>query len=188
MNKNDLYKILHKKSIKQDNELIANRNKKLINMNPQECTKYLRQKINSFEENMLREKKKGDLSVSFYLNNIVELYKNLYNRLIFEPNFINEFKETITNEEMFGKKLREIEINNMLKMDHAQFVRIHQEYIQIIQEILEKESKFKYWSFPINREHLEKELLEEKDILSKLEKNPNYINKIKESLKNQLNY
>ncbi|TKJ47716.1 hypothetical protein CEE34_02490 [Candidatus Aerophobetes bacterium Ae_b3a] len=59
-------------------EFIKNRNKELMNMNVPECIKYLQGKIDWYEEIMLRERKKGNLGGSFFMNNNLELYKNFY--------------------------------------------------------------------------------------------------------------
>lgn len=59
-------------------------------MNEQECIKHLQRKIESYEESMLREKEKGNFRVLFYLNNNLELYKNLYDNLKLDPKSISK--------------------------------------------------------------------------------------------------
>ena len=59
MGGNDLYDLLHTKSRDRDKEIIENRSDKLIGMNEEKCIKYLEQKIEWFEENVLREEKEG---------------------------------------------------------------------------------------------------------------------------------
>lgn len=100
--------------------------KKLMKMNGSECIKYLQEKIEWYEETMLREKKKGNLKGSFFMKNNLELYKNLYDNLKLDPQSIREFKNIITHEDKLRRKFEEIRLNSLLRMNGEFFV----EYLQ----------------------------------------------------------
>ena len=150
--------------------------KKLMKMNGSECIKYLQGKIESYEEWMLREKEKGNLTGSFFMNNNLELYKNLYDNLKLDPQSIREFKNFITNEVKLRRKFEEIRLNNLLRMNGEFFVEYLQQNIQELQELLEGPL---FNVIPIKRDDIEKSLLKDKNDLSKLEKDPDYIYKMK---------
>jgi len=158
--------------------------KKLMKMNGSECIKYLQGEIESYEESMLREKEKGNLSGFFFMNNNLELYKNLYDNLKLDPQSIREFKNIITHEDILRRKFEEIRLNNLLRMNGEFFVEYLQQNIKEFQELLEGPLLN---MIPIKREDIEKSLLKDKNDLSKLEKEPDYIYKMKENFRNTLN-
>jgi len=157
----------------------------VLSMNEQECIKYLQGQIELFEDMMLRDKEKGDRRGCFFWKNKLEFYKNLYDNLKLDPQFLNEFKNIFTNDDIRINKFREIHLENLLNMNGEFFVEDLQENIRLAQQTMGDFKKLKYW--PIKREQLEKQLLEDKNNLLKLEKDPDYIYKIKEDLRNELN-
>lgn len=186
MGGNDLYNLLHAKSIERDKEIIKNGKKRLVKMNKKACFKYLLSKINWYEENVRREVKKGNDVLLSPFSIFLELYNKLLDDLESNPTFISDFKEIITNDKKFWVEYREIELNRLLDMSEDQYIIYIKQTIQYLQQAKEKFEKEKYWNFPIKREELEKNLKEYKVTLSKFQEDTDYINKIRKNLTNQL--
>lgn len=176
-----------KKTKSKDIDIVSYRAflpRNVLRMNEQACFKYLQRQIESFERMMLKDKEEGNRRGSLFWYSKLEFYQNLYDNLKSDPQFINEFKKIFTNDDIRKNKFREIQIKKLLNMNREFFIEDLQENIRANQQTMEAFNKVQFW--PIKREQLEKQLLEDKESLLKLEKDPDFIYKIKEDLTKEL--
>ena len=185
MGVNELYDLLHAKTLERDKEFIEGRDKKLMNMNEWECVDYVRREIELLEESTERERKKDPHIAYFFHSTLLEIYYDLMDSLISDSSFITEFKQIVINKDKFSVRGKEIVLKKLLNMTKDQYIEFLRSNIKSTQEIIEKFGKEKYWNFPIKREELEEMMSRDKSTIANFEKVQDYISEIRDNIKNQ---